>query len=112
LCGKTIPRGKERLTIEIDERLGKIRVEVCGRCVARAVLEVLARRTVGEGRTDDTGTADGPNQNIDARTIDAAGAGAAAGSEIFSAADLPAWLAEGLRAAIRRKIAEESPARH
>jgi hypothetical protein len=32
LFGKTIPRVKERLTIEIDEPLGKVRVEVCGRC--------------------------------------------------------------------------------
>jgi hypothetical protein len=34
------------------------------------------------------------------------------GVKFLSAADLPAWLAEGLREAIRRKIAEESPSVH
>jgi hypothetical protein len=29
--------------------------------------------------------------------------------KFLSAADLPGWVAEGLREAIRRKIAEESP---
>jgi hypothetical protein len=34
------------------------------------------------------------------------------GVKFLNAADLPAWLAEGLREAIRRKIAEESPTTH
>jgi hypothetical protein len=83
LCGKTIPRGKERLIIETDDPPRKVHVEVCGRCVAREVLAAIARRVACEGRMDDTRTADGADQNIDARTIDAAGAGSApAGSEI------------------------------
>jgi hypothetical protein len=32
--------------------------------------------------------------------------------KFLSAQDIPAWLAEGLREAIRRKIAEESPTTH
>jgi hypothetical protein len=32
--------------------------------------------------------------------------------KFLTAADLPAWIVEGLRAAIRRKIADESPVRH
>jgi hypothetical protein len=32
--------------------------------------------------------------------------------KFLTAADLPAWVAEGLREAIRRKIAEESPSVH
>jgi hypothetical protein len=32
--------------------------------------------------------------------------------KFLSAADLPAWVAEGLREAIRRKCAEESPIMH
>jgi hypothetical protein len=32
--------------------------------------------------------------------------------KFLTAADLPAWVAEGLRAAVRRKIAEESPIVH
>jgi hypothetical protein len=32
--------------------------------------------------------------------------------KFLSAQDIPAWVAEGLRDAIRRKIAEESPAPH
>jgi hypothetical protein len=83
LCGKAIPRGKERLIVEKDDPPRKVRVEVCGRCVARAVLEALARRIAGEGRMNDPRKTDGADQNIDARTIDAVGAGnAPAGSEI------------------------------
>jgi hypothetical protein len=32
--------------------------------------------------------------------------------KFLSAADLPAWLVQGLRNAIRRKLAEESPIAH
>jgi hypothetical protein len=32
--------------------------------------------------------------------------------KFLSAADIPAWVAEGLREAIRRKCAEESPVAH
>jgi hypothetical protein len=32
--------------------------------------------------------------------------------KFLNAADIPAWVAEGLREAIRRKIAEESPIVH
>jgi hypothetical protein len=32
--------------------------------------------------------------------------------KFLSAQDIPAWVAEGLRDAIRRKIAEENPATH
>jgi hypothetical protein len=53
LCGKAIPRGTERLIVETDDPPRKIRVEVCGRCVAREVLLAIARRAAGEGRTDD-----------------------------------------------------------
>jgi hypothetical protein len=77
LCGKTIPRGKERLIVETDDPPRKVRVEVCGRCVAGAVLEAIARGVACEGRMDDTRTTDGADQNIDTRTIDAAGAGIA-----------------------------------
>jgi hypothetical protein len=32
--------------------------------------------------------------------------------KFLTAADIPSWVAEGLREAIRRKIAEEGPATH
>ena len=32
--------------------------------------------------------------------------------KFLSSADIPAWVAEGLRDAIRRKIAEETPTTH
>jgi hypothetical protein len=54
------------LIIEIDEPPRKTHVEVCPRCNGLAVLEALARRVAGEGRTDDSQTADGANQNPDA----------------------------------------------
>jgi hypothetical protein len=66
LCGKTIPRGKGRFIVETGDPPRKVRVEVCGRCTAAAVLEALARRVTCEGRMDDTRTTDGANQNVDA----------------------------------------------
>jgi hypothetical protein len=49
LCGKAIPRGKERLVVETDDPPRKIRVEVCGKCVAREVLAAIARRFRAKG---------------------------------------------------------------
>jgi hypothetical protein len=80
LCGKTIRRGKERLIVEKDDPPRKVHVEVCGRCVARALLEAIARRVAGEGRIDDPRKADGADQNIDARAVDVVGAGSAEAS--------------------------------
>ena len=83
LCSKAIPRGKERLIVETDDGARKVHVEVCGRCVARAVLEAIARRVVGEGRIDDTRTANEADPGSCARTGVALGAGSApAGGEI------------------------------
>ena len=77
------------------------------------MLAAIARRLACEGRTDDPRTTDGANQNIDARTGVAAGGGIAAAEDTWlTAADIPAWVAEGLREAIRRKCAEESQAAH
>jgi hypothetical protein len=80
LCGKP-HRERGRLIIEIDEPPRKTHIEVCRRCTGLAVLEALARRAAGEGRTDDPRTADGANQNIDARTLGVAGAGIAAAQD-------------------------------
>jgi hypothetical protein len=44
LCGKTIRRGMERLIVETSDGARKAHAEVCGKCVAAAVLEAIARR--------------------------------------------------------------------
>jgi hypothetical protein len=61
--------------VETDDPPRKVRVKVCGRCTAAAVLEAIARRVACEGRMDDTRTADSANPNVDGRTDGVAGAG-------------------------------------
>jgi hypothetical protein len=51
LCGKVIPRGKERLIVETGDPPHKVHVEVCGRCVAHAGARG-ARPTRGVRRED------------------------------------------------------------
>jgi hypothetical protein len=106
----------ERLIVETDDPPRKVRVEVCGRCVAHAVLETLARRVAGEGRMDDTRTATARIRTLTRELSTLLEEEAPQPIVKFlSAQDIPGWVAEGLRDAIRRKIckiAEKSPATH
>jgi hypothetical protein len=115
LCGKTIPRGKERLIVEKDDPPRKIRVEVCGRCVAGAVLETLARRVADNLPKGDNDTrAEAARIRTLTRELSTLLAQEAPRPAVkfLTAADIPAWVAEGLREAIRRKCAEKSQAAH
>ena len=46
-------RSSSPLIVETDDPPRKVRVEVCGKRVAREVLAAIARRVACEGRTDD-----------------------------------------------------------
>jgi hypothetical protein len=48
-AGRSARNGKERLIVETDDPPRKVRVEVCGKCVAHKVLAPIARRVAREG---------------------------------------------------------------
>jgi hypothetical protein len=77
LCARRIASGEPRLELETESHEAIVTGSVCRLCVAEAVLEAIARRVAGEGRMDHKPGTDGADQNIDARTIDAVGAGSA-----------------------------------